>query len=430
MSKHILQALPELVQAGVLSPETATQIRNFYRQQESKPAPLLFIVFGILGALSVGLGIILILAHNWDALPRATKTSLAFAPLLLGQLAGGYALAKKAGQTAWRESAAAFLFLAVGASIALVGQIYHIPSQGGTFLLTWMLLGLPLVYLLGASVASLLFILGITYYAVDTQELFQGSFRSQYYWLLLAALLPHYYRLLRHKPEGNFTFFHHWLLPLSAAVALFTVGQSAHLLLVPAYVCLFGLYSQLGYSGWLAGGKKRNNGYLVLGTLGTLALLLALSFDTYWLALRQEARVFSQLLATPEFISVLLLFLLALALLVGRYRRQPLTSIRPTEISFLFFMLAFTASFLHPGVAVVLINGLVLALGLLAIRQGARSGQLGALNYGLLLVAALITCRFFDTDLSFVFRGTLFVAMGAGFFYANYWMLQKRKTHE
>ena len=78
-------------------------------------------------------------------------------------------------------------------------------------------------------------------------------------------------------------------------------------------------------------------------------------------------------------------------------------------------------------IAVVLVNVLVFLLGVFTIREGARKNHLGLLNYGLLIITALIICRFFDTDLSFVARGLLFVGVGAGFFFANYWMIQKRK---
>jgi hypothetical protein len=67
---------------------------------------------------------------------------------------------------------------------------------------------------------------------------------------------------------------------------------------------------------------------------------------------------------------------------------------------------------------------------LLTIREGIRYDHLVILNYGLITVTALITCRFFDTDLNFVFRGLLFIFIGAGFFAANYFMLQKRKDNE
>ncbi|MEM6542707.1 MAG: DUF2157 domain-containing protein, partial [Bacteroidota bacterium] len=61
---------------------------------------------------------------------------------------------------------------------------------------------------------------------------------------------------------------------------------------------------------------------------------------------------------------------------------------------------------------------------------GAKQDHLGILNYGLLILTALVVCRFFDTDLSFVVRGIMFVSVGAGFFVANYLMLKKRKANE
>lgn len=428
MSKDILQALPELVQAGILTPETADRIRGYYRQREGKPAKVLFIVFGILGALLVGLGIMLILAHNWDQLPRAAKTGLAFLPLVLGQMLAGYVLLRKAGSRAWRESAATLLLLAVGASIALVSQIYHIPGNLSAFLMTWMLLGLPLVYLLGSSMVSLLYLVGITWYAVESAGF--SSHHSPYvYWLLVLGALPHYFRLYRQNPSGNFTIFHHWLLPLSATVALLTVEKETEELQVLAFGSLFSLFCLTGSSRGLAGQKPGHNGYLVTGTLGTVGLLLALSFDAFWVEVARQGYTLAQVLWAPEFQATALLSVLTLALLVGRYRSQPLTAIRPMEISFLFFILTFVLACFRPSVAVVLTNLAALFIGLLTIRQGARLGQLRRLNYGLLLIAALIVCRFFDTDLSFVMRGVLFVLLGLGFFLANYWMLQKRKAH-
>ncbi|MFT5306512.1 MAG: hypothetical protein ACI89M_002038, partial [Chitinophagales bacterium] len=41
---------------------------------------------------------------------------------------------------------------------------------------------------------------------------------------------------------------------------------------------------------------------------------------------------------------------------------------------------------------------------------------------------ALVACRFFDSNLSFVFRGLLFILVGLGFFFVNYWMINRRKS--
>ena len=41
--------------------------------------------FGILGAVLIGGGIILLLAHNWEQLGRPARVAVAFAPLVLSQ---------------------------------------------------------------------------------------------------------------------------------------------------------------------------------------------------------------------------------------------------------------------------------------------------------------------------------------------------------
>jgi hypothetical protein len=98
-------------------------------------------------------------------------------------------------------------------------------------------------------------------------------------------------------------------------------------------------------------------------------------------------------------------------------------------ITFILFFLTFLTG-LVSSFAVVLINIIVFAIGILTIREGVKQGHLGILNYGLFIITALIICRFFDTDLSFVFRGILFMSVGIGFFALNYYMLKTRKANE
>ena len=72
---------------------------------------------------------------------------------------------------------------------------------------------------------------------------------------------------------------------------------------------------------------------------------------------------------------------------------------------------------------------MLLALGVVKIKEGADNDHLGTLNYGLLILTILVLCRFFDTELSFVLRGLMFLIVGVGFFAANYKFLAKRKKN-
>lgn len=425
----ILKDLPELVKADVISEENAGRIQDYYLKKGGHSTNRLFIVFGILGAILVGLGIILIIAHNWDELSKTTKTFFAFLPLVTGQVFCGFTLFRKTNSIVWRESSAAFLFCAVGACVSLVSQIYNIPDNLSSFVFTWMIMCLPLVYVIRSSVASLLYIIGITHYACNTSYWSYPYAESYDYWLLLIGILPHYYYLYKNKPESNFMVFHNWLVPLSAIITLGTVAGKAAELMNIAYFSLFGLLYLSGSMNFFMQKSPLSNGFKRLGSLGTIFLLLFLSFDWFWEDLRNRDFRFAEINSTPEFLaSVLLSIAAGIVFLVHLKNKSPKT-ILPTGSIFMLFILTFLIGMVS-NISVVLINLYVLLIGISIINDGARQDHLGILNYGLLIITALVICRFFDTDLSFVIRGILFVSVGIGFFAANYLMLKKRKTNE
>lgn len=424
----ILKDLPDLVKAGVITEEAADRIRGYYQNKSETSTNRLFIVFGILGAILVGLGIILIIAHNWDELSRGTKTFFAFLPLLVGQMLCGYVLIKRADSMAWRESAAVFLFFAIGASISLVSQIYNIPGDIASFMVTWMLLSLPLIYVLKSSITSLTYIIGITYYAAELSYFSYPRSDSYLYWLLLMGALPHYHALYKNRPESNSMIFHNWTVPVSLIISLGTVAESTEELLFIAYFSLFGLLYLIGSSDFFERQKARNNGYRIVGSLGTIVLLLALSFDWFWEDLRRNPPQLQEILTAPEFFASAITSLLATVVLYLRYKNRSVSEAKPLSWVFALFIITFMVGIVSP-IAVVLINLSVFATGVLTIRYGARQDHLGILNYGLMIITALVICRFFDTDLSFVLRGVMFMSVGAGFFAANYLMLKKRKAN-
>ncbi|MGD1889460.1 MAG: DUF2157 domain-containing protein [Cyclobacteriaceae bacterium] len=420
--------IAELVEAEIISEETAEQIHSYYQQKSGQSGNRLVIAFGILGAILVGLGIILIIAHNWDNLSRPVKTTFAFLPLLVGQGLCAYVLIKQSESTAWREGSATFLFFAIGASISLVSQIYNIPGNISSFILTWMLLSLPLVYLIRSSSVSLLYLIGITYYACDLSYWTYPFQQSYLYWPLLLLIVPHYYQLYRSQASGNFTLFHHWLVPLSVIISLGTLTQDLGELMFVAYLSLFGLLFLLGKFLVSDLSQGSSNSYTALGSLGTVIVLLILSFSDFWSNLSREQFGTYEVLTSQEFAVAALLTLLAGWFLYLFLKLSSLKDIEPLALVFLLFIPVFIIG-LVSTVAVVLINLIVFVIGTLTIRNGARRNHLGILNYGLLIITALVVCRFFDTDLSFVVRGILFVSVGVGFFVANYRMLKQRKAN-
>ena len=419
--------LSDLLTAGIINQETAEKIENYYLAKAGPPQSKLIIVFGILGSLLVGLGIVLILAHNWDQLSRTVKTVFAFLPMVIGQAICGYALFKQKSSTVWCEGGSTFLVMGIGACIALIGQIYNIPGSLSSFLLTWAFLTLPIIYVMRSSVASLLYIIGITWFACENGYWGSSTGESYLYWGLLLLALPHYYFLFKNRSESNFFTFHNWFIPLSVIIVLGTVATEIEELMFIAYMSLFGFLYLIGNTQVLRDLKIRNNGYLVLGSLGTVVLLLILSFDWFWTDLRSKDFSEELWMSSPEFIASAILTVAALTLLLYQKKNQTPLSIKPAEFVFLLFIGIFFIG-LTSFYVTLFINLILLGIGILTIREGARLNHFGILNYGLLIVTALVIARFFDTDLSFVLRGLLFVAVGLGFFFANYRMAKKKRA--
>ena len=424
----MIKDVQDLLDAGVITQETATKIQNYYSDKGELSQNRLFVIFGILGAILVGLGIILIIAHNWDGLPKAAKVFFAFLPLVLGQVACAYALLRSEDSVAWKEGAAAVLFFAVGASISLIAQIYNISGDLSSFLLTWMLLGLPLVYLMRSSVVSLLYLGGITFYAVVGNYSSYTLDASYLYWLLLLVVLPHYYRLYKETPFSNFMIFHNWAVPLSLMIALGTLSDENKPLMYVAYFSLYGIFYILGNSSFFAKQRPKNNGYLTIGSLGTLFLLLWSSFDSFWERIRQDQHTLAQLVCSPEFIACVILSLIAGILLYRQKRGDFFADFRPIELVFLLFIVTFIIG-QWSSAAVILVNLYLFGIGIYTIKNGAKLNHLGILNFGLLIMMALAVSKFFDSDWTFVVRGLLFLSVGIGFFVANYRMLKKRKQN-
>jgi uncharacterized membrane protein len=415
----------DLLEAGVINQETAERIEQYYQTKAGPSQNRLVIIFGILGAILVGLGIVLILTYNWDQLSRMAKTIVAFVPLVIGQAVCGYTLLKQSDSITWREGSSAFLVLAVGGCLSLVSYIYNISGSMESFLLVWTLLSFPVIYVMRSSVTSLLYLIGITWYACEAAYWGPESDENYFYWGLLLLAIPHYIMIWKKDSESSFVAFHHWFIPLSVIISLGTLAAESDELMFIAYMSLFGLLYQIGHLPALAEQKIRNNGYLVFGSAGSAVMLLILSFEGLWEEIRREESLPSSWLTSPESVAVLVLSLTALVLLINRLQKVKWSTLKPVDLVFILFIVIYVIGLYSP-MAAVLVNLLLLVMGVLTIREGVRKDHFGIVNYGLLILTIQIICRFFDTDIHAVMKGLLFVLVGFGFFFTNYRMVKNR----
>lgn len=328
----------------------------------------------------------------------------------------------------WRECSSVFLFFAIGASISLISQIYQVSGSLDGFLLTWVLPALPLIYLLSSSTVTLLCLAGMTWYACLLGYERLGAIPFMYLVVLL-LLMPHYYKLLTTRSSSHSFYLLNWFLAISVTICLgsFTKGTSSWYEWVFLLYCLlFCIYYFIGRLEYFREKGVAANPFLFIGMMGILVILLMWSFDFLWEdfdTLSKPGDLFNDPL--PYLIMIALVAVVGLAW--KNAKQQNGKPDDPTGFSFALFLVLIVAMGKHHALAIIAINAWVFIIALHFIRRGSREDHLGILNFGLVVMAALAVCRFFDETIPFIWRGIFFVITGIGFFIANYLMLQKRK---
>jgi len=421
--------IDELLAANVITPEIADRIRQYYQENPGSASRRLILIFGVLGALISGMGVILILAYNWVDLSIQTKSIISFLPLALGQIAGLFTLLRFRGKREWHEGSGVAIFMGMGACIFLISQIYHFPGNATSLILTWMLLTVPVAYIMDSAIVSLFYIAGITWYASSISYFTAPYDEVWWYWGLILLIIPYYLYLIRKQPQSMLTTLHHWVIPFSLTIVLGGFTTDSGIWMYIAYFSLFGLFFILGNSPPFIRYTKIQNGYYMIGLVGSAILLIMLSFRWFWRNLAEQLHPFSVALSAPEFWIASMLTGGALLFFILRGMRYPRLFREPFAYVFMLFPVTLYVG-MFTEFAYFLINILILIIAILTIRKGNRAADFTELNFGLLIVAVLIFSRFFDSNISFLIRGIAFILVGVGFFFVNYTMYRKKLAHE
>jgi uncharacterized membrane protein len=429
--RWLYDELPGLVGEGVISPEAADRLRARYGDvSDSNRTSIALIVCSVLGATLVGLGIILVLAHNWEFLSRPQRTVLSFAPLVSAQILVAYALWRKPDSVAWCEGSGTFLTFSIGASIALIGQTYQIPGDFGAFMLTWTLLTLPLVYLLNASVPAVLYMAGITAWS-GYQQVEHGY--AEAFWLLALLLAPHLWQSFRRDSFGIRSTWLSWAGALTLCVATgITLERSLPGLWILIYTSLLAFLYLAGVV-WVGSSRALwRRPFRTVGGVGIVVMAVLLSYEWPWERIGwnhyRTGADFDMLGNLSDLVLLAALFTAAMIML-GRTIRGADKLCGVLGVSPIIALIAYvlSATIEAPIPAMLLYNGYVLALGIGILLIGIQAERLGTLNFGLAVLAVWVTARFFDSDMDFVTRGLVFIVLGSAFLAANLTMLRRRR---
>ena len=441
--------LPELVAAGVISSENAAAIERHYGAVEPR-SNFGFVILATVGAALVGAGIILLIAHNWDDLSRPARTGVAFIPLLIALTLIGFVLMQRNESRPWREAVTIFDFAAVATSISLISQTYQIQGSFAEFMRVWLLLCIPVIYLLRSSIGAAVYLIGTIVWLFSHEfGVFIRTPNPMFYWFLLLLIVPYFlFRFFENRGSRETA-----ALAIVMTVSLvfgvaFTAGFAKSDLGALAFAGLMTAIYLCGVK-FFPRPQERLHVIALLGGVGIGVTAIVLSFESSWHMGREffwgDRTVGANIAFGLEFLFPIVAIALATFAFLRRNFQFSLSAAAFPIVTAIAWGVAnlcepatvptITLSiFPHwPGTrcsfaAAAIINCYALWLGIDILMRGIRSNSVARANFGLLLIAVLALSRFFDSELSFVTRGLGFIVVGAGFLVANILMFKKRRT--
>jgi uncharacterized membrane protein len=393
------------VRDGVIDIDQRSLILGRYEGASAKAGSPLLILFSIIGALLIGSGIIMIFATNWWRIPLPIKLTIAFLPLLVAQSICVYTMLNRSQSSAFREGSATFLVVSFFATVALVGQSFHISNDLGEFMLLCGVFALPAAYLLRSKAALTIYMIIVVAGSQDWVDYWVQSL------VLVAAALPLFYselRLGKHKAVLSYIMF-----LLSAGICL---------MIVPFAYEIFDSHSlyialSVGLALLLADASVQKISSVrfapVARYLGIMCIAVTIAISA----------VFFDFEVHYEY-SLLVIILLSCGYAAVRwFAKQRLST---TDI----YAAAALLLALSGPIAGIAANALLFALGIASIVRGSRNYRISQMNLGMIFLILVIGFRFFDSDLSLLTRSIVFILLGIAFLIVNYVVSRRWKSVE
>ncbi|GAB5416751.1 MAG: hypothetical protein Crog4KO_22400 [Crocinitomicaceae bacterium] len=437
LSQYLIKFTERLEENEIVSSESAGKIRKYVRAKESPSHWILFLVISsMLGAITFAAGVFAITSHNWYEFPVWLRGVLGFVPLLVALYFYYRMLTKHPNSAAWIESSSLFLMLMIGASIAITSQTYHMGGDYEDFLLTMLLVTVPLFYIKRASGITFFYFLFATFYlfldvrvSFRSESLVDFGSNSIWYWIFILAFLPHYYMSLARskKEQGTRFMFLTILLYFTVNIALLASIDSNRLLWSVVYNVGFYLLAKRFMGGHYWFWSR------IMSWMPQLFIAITLLFISNRFFMMSAFR-FDSIFNMDDWTGgQWYYFLLLVVVMAGIYYNyfksrekfedtNQLILFAPGLIIFLMIVDYFIDTW---WVLSIIVNLYILCLAVVVMVNGSEHGKFYKIIGGLILYAVLVIVRYFDTDMGFIWKGLLFMSFGAVFFMITMFMKEK-----
>lgn len=408
---------------GVVSAETAATLRARYATEQSMGSTWGRIILTVFGVSLLGLGLIALLAANWESLTRPMRVVLAFLPLLISVGLYGIGVVKDWHSRAFLEPLGAFWGLSIGVGISLIAQTYQISGSPENFALTWSLLLLPVVWATQAVLPVIGYYVGLLVW-VSLFKIADGF--VCHYWFFALLGIPVIRDVVRATACGIRGQLMLWGAVGTALAALgITLEKQIPGLWIIIYTSIFSLLWLLGIR--IEGNETRGVFHAPLRTLGGVGLfvmLYLLMFQWPW-SFEYGFRALESYRSWVTWSYDLALSVAAPAaataawVMVWRGTQQEAWSWMQLLWGSAFIVVAgiYVLSWVcmseaHGHWASVLVLAYLSLLGLGTLLTGIRCRALAQVKWGVYVLVLIVLGKFFSSEMSFTTKGVAFIACG------------------
>lgn len=433
---HFIHFLNQLEEKKIVSAAANRKIQHFLDFNFGQLGKLFLVLCGLIGAAFASAGIFAIISHNWDDFPKHLRGFLSLIPLLVGLYFYYKAVFEKK-TPVWIESASLFLFMMIGATIALISSTYQLNGDFDLFIQVWLLLTIPLFYLGKASGLTIFYFGLMVYFAFPIIHFgffgipmdFDNNEKIYWFWIFFFAFLPHFVLRLNTQSgkQSLRSVYLSWLVAVLFYLTLPFVFTGGWL--------FWGVSLVLGY--FLIDQKYFNQHGSILARpfkfVAYFALFTTLVNLTNKLALKQlfkldDIQRFENFDTLKIVFWILGLFTaIAISWLTFKTMRGKNWHLNLISVfSFLVLLLLLIYyvedvwDFDMGWLGRLVLNFYILFFGLSAMFKGLNEKSVLPMFYGLFMICGLLWYRYVDLDISFWLKGLIFIAVGGGFFLINY----------
>ncbi len=382
----------------------------------------LIVVFSVLGALLVGIGLILIFVTFWQKMPLFFKGFLSFLPLIAGQASGLFVLIKKRDKISWCEGSAVLWTAGIAATLTMLHNIFALNLYWYNTVFIAGVLILPVIFLLKA-VSPI-----IIYYGCILTGGYVSLIDGKLYILILFTAilicvgLFYSYFLLKKEKKSHRSIYSNWI----SILALFVFMTLTAFILEEAFILCV----------------------LTLGTFGIGLLLLSFKDNDISMPYKLPGLIFTSLMLTlcsavsaeaigetydfythTEYyiFSAICIIALVLCLLFVRKTEKDKFMLSYIAVGTFALMVFLISAYISPeyslnsdAATVNFLKAVAFAANILLMISGSRERKLIPINIGFISVAVISILVVYQSGLSLMGAGVLLLAFGVALLIINF----------